>query len=399
MTIHYKETGQKEKLVLSPSDENSDPVQRRKYITSGGFFSKTSSEIGTWICDDGCLSLTWESSGRALEFLQTSLTSELEWRSESSDTDFQVMNLKGTKYLPAWIMPRSPEEMKSDLAKQSNNREIRAQVEEGRARGAIAAAYDECALCFFELHLLPVAILRYQSKRSCAHYLHAACAQAYKVRQEKRKRRLVCPICSKRFTEVKILPDLLRDPRLWFQLCDTDLGGSLDKNEVLEGLLAVLPVERNRLEKSISDSWTTWDASGDGTIELAEFINPDYGLKSFLVKNYNIFRKSGTRTQAPVPSLDTEPRKWFDYWDYNQSGTLERMEAARALIKSFCVTAWGDPLVHRANDIAELALSLWDMLGYSTRAKLTFEEFMKPFGLADQVIHNNTHGQFFGEDD
>ena len=196
------------------------------------------------------------------------------------------------------------------------------------------------------------------------------------------------------------LPDLLRDPRLWFQLCDTDLGGSLDKQEVLEGLLAVLPVERARLEKTINDNWSNWDTSGDGSIEQAEFIDPESGLKAFVVKNYNIFRKSSsTRERQPIPSLDVEPRKWFDYWDSNKSGTLERIEVTRAFIKTFCVTAWGDPIVNRASDIGELALSLWDILGYSARAKLGFEEFIKPYGLADQVIHNLTHGQFFGEED
>ena len=298
-------------------------------------------------------------------------------------------------------MPRNPEDMKSALARESKDRETRNQVDEGRARGAIASGYNECCLCFFELHLVPAAILRYQSKRSCVHYLHSICAESYKTRMEKRNKRLNCPICYKRFTEVKTLPDLLRDPRLWFQLCDTDLTGSLDKNEVLEGLLAVLPVDRVRLEKSINDAWATWDLSGDGSIEMEEFQNAETGLRAFLVRNYNIFRK--TRNQRNendnVPSLDAEPRRWFDYWDYNHSGTLERIEVARALIKTFCVTAWSDPLIHRANDIAELTFSLWDMLGYSSRAKLTFDEFMKPFGLADQVIHNLTHGQFFGEDE
>ena len=273
-------------------------------------------------------------------------------------------------------------------------------LEEGRIRGAIAANNAECALCFFELHLIPVAILRYQSKRSCPHYFHATCAEAYKTRRERENLRVGCPICMKRFAEVKALPDLLGDPRMWFQLCDTDLTGSLDKKEVLEGLLAVLPVERTRLEKSINGSWSQWDRSGDGSIELAEFIDPETGLKAFLVKNYNVFKKSSrSRGSVQVPPLDSEPRKWFDYWDYNKSGTLERIELARALVKTYCVTAWGDPLIHRANDIAELALALWDMLGYEPKQPITFEEFMRPFGLADQVTHNNIHGQFFGEID
>lgn len=409
--IVYNSTSQTERLVLSPpmntSKENqysNVPEPRvRKNITRGTFYSKTTSELGSWFCDETCIRFKWDSSGRTVELFQVSLTSEIEWRSDSSETGLKFTNLKGTKFLPSWVMPRNPEDMKSALAKESKNREVRNQIDEGRARGAIASEYNECALCFFQLHLVPAAILRYQSKRSCEHYLHSICAEAYKTRLEKRNERLCCPICYKRFTEVKTLPDLLRDPRLWFQLCDTDLTGSLDRKEVLEGLLAVLPVDRVRLEKSINDSWSNWDASGDGSIELQEFIDPNTGLKAFLVKNYNIFRKleSSDRNSTEnelVPSLDAEPRKWFDYWDYNRSGTLERIEVARALIKTFCVTTWGDPIIHRANDIAELTFAIWNVLGYSSRAKLTFEEFMKPYGLADQVIHNVTHGQFFGED-
>jgi hypothetical protein len=48
--------------------------------------------------------------------------------------------------------------------------------------------------------------------------------------------------------------------------------------------------------------------------------------------------------------------------------------------------------------MATLSLSLWDTLGYKPREKVTFQEFMKPYGLADQLIHNQIHGSFFGEE-
>jgi len=211
--------------------------------------------------------------------------------------------------------------------------------------------------------------------------------------------RVACPVCLKRFTEVKTLPDLISDPRLWFQLCDTDLTGTLDKKEVIAGLLAVLPVERKRLEKALDEYWSSWDQSGDGYIAFQEFIDPETGLKSFVLNNYNIFKRDRVmRNQAlrRVPPLDSKPREWFDYWDENHSGTLERIEIIRAMIKTFCITAWGDPLIKRAPDIAQLSQALWEALGYKPRERISFQQFMKPFGLADQVIHNHVHGQFFG---
>lgn len=366
---------------------------------AGSFYSKTTSEVGDWVCNEGVLSLTWTLSGRTLDFIQKTIASEIEWKCEGNQTDLRFTRSGGSIYLPVWIIPKDPEELRLELIKKSREKEIKQQQEEGNARGAIAATFNECAICFFELYRYPIAILRYQSKRSCPHYLHSMCANAYRTRLERRNERLVCPVCFKRFTEVKTLPDLLRDPRLWFQLCDTDLTGSLDKQEVMEGLLAVLAVNRQRLENAINGAWDQWDKSGDGSIELAEFIDPKSGLKAFLVKNYHVFRRTDRekRELSEIPSLDSEPRLWFEYWDNNQSGTLERIELARALIKTFCVTAWGDPIIHRAHDMGELALSVWDILGYRPRERVSFEEFMKPFGLADQVLHNNIHGQFFGD--
>ena len=407
-TITYHESRQKEWIILSPSlDENkfggnhsahASYIQRS--VRAGEFFSKNAGEVGEWIYDDGSLMLKWERSGRTLECIQKSLGSEADWKSESRATELRFTNLSGGPLLPQWLVPKDPQALLSELSKRSRERELRTLIEEGKARAEIASEFAECAICFFELHLFPVAVLRYQSKRSCAHYFHSSCASGYKTSRERSHERVGCPICHKRFTEVKCLPDLLEDPRMWFQLCDTDLTGSLDKKEVLGGLLAVLPVEKSRLEKSINDGWSDWDSSGDGNIELKEFIDPENGLRNFLMKNYNVFKKSADNNHhKSVPSLDLDPRGWFDFWDYNKSGTLERIELARALIKTYCVTAWGDPILHKASDMYVLALSIWESLGYKPREKLGFEEFIKPFGIADQVVHNLTHGQFFGSDD
>lgn len=366
----------------------------------GPFFSKTTSQSGDWTFDEGVWSFRWASGQRFMEFLQKDPLSELDWQCDGYLCELNVSGIeRSSRNLPAWVISMDPEELRLLLIRKKRERALQIQLEEGKARGAIAAYYKECPLCFFELHLYPVAILRYQSKRSCPHYLHAICANAYKTRLEVRNRTVACPVCYKKFTEVKTLPKLLEDPRMWFQLCDADLTGTLDKQEVLEGLVSVLPVERERLEKAIDENWSIWDPDGDGVIALSEFTHPLTGLKSFLVQNYNIFRKERESNHTEIPALDSNPKEWFDYWDNNRNATLERMELGRALIKTFCVTAWGDPIIKRSLDISELAMNLWDTLGYKPREKISFTEFMKPFGIADQVIHNNVHGQFFGENE
>jgi hypothetical protein len=387
---------------------------------SGSFFSKTTDEVGEWFFDDGLITLKWGVSMRQFEFHQKSHSSEINWKCDIYPYELNITNLGPNKYLPGWIIPIAPEDTRTYYERRRLEREVRFQVDEGKARGDMASRHTECPICFFELHLFPVAILRFQSKRSCPHYFHATCASMYKTRVENmilmdtknhgdnenkhhiQTRRVACPVCMSRFTEVKTLPDLLADPRLWFQLCDTDLTGTLDKKEVIAGLLAVLPVERPRLEKALDEYWSSWDQSGDGFIAFQEFIDPETGLKSFVLNNYNIFkrdREASSKALRDIPPLDSKPRQWFDYWDQNHSGTLERIEIIRAMIKTFCVTAWGDPLIRRAPDIAQLSQALWDALGYKPREKISFQEFMKPFGLADQVIHNHVHGQFFGDSD
>ncbi len=409
IVLHYLETDQQEMLILSPGDlefdemwaEKTTSLQTRRVCRSGPFYAKSSGEMGDWTFEDGILKLQWSRMGRFLEFTQIDPNNELAWRCDTLACVIDVMNLDQSAYLPAWVNPLKPEDAKKVFRRRLQERELKLRMEEGKARGDIAQQFRECPLCFFKLHLFPVAVLRFQSKRACTHYLHSFCANMYKGNQETKNERIGCPICLKRFTEVKTLPDLLQDPRLWFQLCDTDLTGSLDRDELMEGLVAVLPVERERLEKAVAEYWSFWDTSGDGYIGFQEFIDAKSGLKSFLINNFNIFKLNNEADKLgdAIPPLDSKPREWFDYWDQNKNGTIDRVELSRALIKTFCVTSWGDPLIKRAQDMASLSLNLWDALGYKPRGKIDFQEFMKPFGLADQLIHNQIHGSFFGEDE
>jgi len=55
-------------------------------------------------------------------------------------------------------------------------------------------------------------------------------------------------------------------------------------------------------------------------------------------------KKGGASEAEAIPNLDTHPMEWFEYWDIDNSGTLELSEIIRAFIRTFCVTNWGEPV-------------------------------------------------------
>lgn len=102
---------------------------------AGSFYSKTTSEVGDWVCNEGVLSLTWTLSGRTLDFIQKTIASEIEWKCEGNQTDLRFTRSGGSIYLPVWIIPKDPEELRLELIKKSREKEIKQQQEEGNARG------------------------------------------------------------------------------------------------------------------------------------------------------------------------------------------------------------------------------------------------------------------------
>lgn len=207
------------------------------------------------------------------------------------------------------------------------------------------------------------------------------------------------------FNDISAMPDLLKEPRKWFAVCDIDYGGDLSKYEVIEALGACLPVDRHKLEKNVEAHWHEWDPDGDGTITLQEFMMRDLGMRDWVMKNMDILQsikqgglRSGKR-QPTVPALDQSPNLWFEHWDKDCSGTLERDEMVRALIRTFCLDEQGNPSLDGAFDLRESTQMMWKALGYTPFASITFDEFVKPYGLMDQFVHNQMNCQYFGMDD
>jgi len=256
----------------------------------------------------------------------------------------------------------------------------------------------ECPVCYFELFKFPTGVIRLHSRRCCGHYFHKDCAQYLLKAMKGSGRAANCPVCGVTFSEVKAMPDLITDPREWFAVCDVDFGGELDAYEVVEALGCMLPVNRHRLEKHVRAHWHEWDPDGDGTITLYEFIMPQRGLKDWIIKHMSMLRADAVAKPQCCPSIDRNPREWFHYWDRDGSGTLEKDEVCRALIRTFCRDENGLPKLIAAHDMRDIAVSLWSALGFSPFDSVSFEEFVGPYGLLDQFLQNQTQTNFFGMD-
>ncbi|KAF4661599.1 hypothetical protein FOL47_006617 [Perkinsus chesapeaki] len=371
-TVSMKATNPKwpeEDLFLfnEPEDPIGAPDQ-------GIFYSRRRQFVGMWRLAENVLSLSWD-TGEPPDIVRA-VETEKEWRNDQTGLVLSVISLE---VLPQWLAPTVLSRRYESLS--------------------IAERFNECSVCYFELFRLPVGILRLQSRRACPHYFHTECikrlvaknasdarAAGYPSAQE-------CPICGARFSEIKTLPDVFKDPRAWFQLCDIDSGGTLDQEEVLGALGAVLPVARDKLAVAIEDNWEVWDPDNDGVITLTEFVEPRRGLRQYLLRNFNNIKSDSVNLRpSDIPDLDSHPMAWFDFWDGNRNGSLERSEVVRAIIKTFCLNPGGEPSFARAFDIRELAMDIWDSLGYHEFGELTFEEFNAPFGVGDQIYHNFIHG-------
>lgn len=375
------ETNNMEVHEFSPPNSPDGPLGNTKDSTKnieapekgGRFFSKRIEALGTWKMAGNVLTLIWPITNN----IDTVIAEKgpRQWMNKQSRLMIDVIEPKEN---PEWFTP--------DII-----------AEKFQAETVSSKAF-ECPVCYFELWKYPAGVIRLHSRRCCGHYFHKDCAHYLLRSMAGSGRPATCPLCGVEFAEVKLVPDLASDPRDWFACCDIDFGGELDAYEVIEALGCVLPVNRHSLEKNVRAHWHEWDPDGDGTITLKEFITPEIGLKDWIVQNLGILKADNAPRASSVPSIDRNPREWFHYWDRDGNGTLEKDEVVRALVRTFCRDENGNPSLAAAHDMREVATSLWQSLGYNPFDSVGFEEFVKPFGLLDQFLHNQTHCAYVGLD-
>lgn len=340
----------------------------------GRFFSKRQECVGNWKITGNVMSLVWPNTHKTDTVIARA--SPRCWINSQSNLTVNVLEPKDAN--PGWFTPTH--------------------VADKFQAETISSKAFECPVCYFELFKFPTGVIRQYSRRCCGHYFHKDCAQYLLRAVQGSGKSAACPLCGVSYCEVKAMPDLARDPRDWFAVCDVDFGGELDVYEVVEALGCVLPVNRHKLEKNVKAHWHEWDPDGDGTITLQEFIQPQRGLKDWIVGHLSLLITDGAQKSSQVPSIDRNPREWFHYWDRDASCSLEKDEVVRALVRTFCRDDNGTPSLTAAWDMREIAEGLWLSLGYQPFDAVSFEEFVRPYGLLDQFLHNQTHCAYFGLD-
>mmetsp|Transcript_5693 Transcript_5693/g.8941 ORF Transcript_5693/g.8941 Transcript_5693/m.8941 type:complete len:489 (+) Transcript_5693:104-1570(+) len=340
---------------------------------AGRFFSQRQKRVGTWRIKGNVLSLIWPLDGTQATVI--AVKSPRVWINYKTKLQLRVLEPRPSN--PQWFLP--------DII-----------AEKFQAESVASTAF-ECPVCYFELYMFPAAVIRSHSRRSCNHYFHRECAHYLLKSMKGSGRASTCPLCGAEFAEVKCMPDLATEPREWFACVDVDFSGSLDAFEVIEAFGTVLPVNRQKLEKNVKAHWHEWDPDGDGTIDLREFVQPGRGLRDWILSNLSLFLAE-KMPDAMVPTLDKNPRQWFLYWDRNGNATLEKDEVIRAFLRTFCRDENGNPNLLGALDMREVATSLWSTMNYGAFDHVTFEEFVKPYGLMDQFMHNHIQCLYFGHD-
>jgi Ca2+-binding EF-hand superfamily protein len=364
----------------------SDPSEPNVELFTGGatleklgsFWSLRKNAMGSWKMQENALYLTWPGSSQ--EETCIAVKSSRQWINKQSQMVIDIIQPAPDN--PWWFQP--------SVIKDSFSSETH-----------VCARDFECPVCYFELFRFPAAVVKRHSRRTCGHYFHYDCAKYLLKTYRKTIHGATCPVCGISFNDIRAMPDLMKCPREWFVTCDADMGGELSEDEVIEALGSVLPVNRSKLSKNVRAKWSDWDPDGDGTITMQEFMQEDRGLRDWVLKNLDQIANTGNKKsiiKSHMPALDAEPKSWFEYWDRDKSGSLDKEELCRSLIRTFCVDDNGTPVLTEAHDMREAANNLWKALGYTPFENVTFDEFVKPYGLMDQFLHNQSHSQYFGVD-
>lgn len=194
-----------------------------------------------------------------------------------------------------------------------------------------------------------------------------------------------CPECRQEYDSIKLLPDLkANNIQEWFQAVDLDGDGRLSKIEVLQVLKAQLRLDWKALERHIDDLWATWDQDGSGDLAFEELIAPN-GLVHY-VTGVQVAQSYVARKQQEAPAL-SDVQNWFNFWDEDYNGSLDKQEVQRALIKTFHL----ETDVDRIGAMRETLSASWRVYDIHGTGDIDIHEFTMPGGLGETLALSMHH--------
>ena len=233
----------------------------------------------------------------------------------------------------------------------------------------VALQHHECTICLEPLCFNgPGGLVDSRGKRVCPHNFHCACVQSLGEHKQ-------CPLCRIDFARTVPLPNPQTNPREWFSFVDVDGSGSLEYQEVTDGLLACLPLDWRRIEADMDKLFPQWAVKG--RVDLTQFSKPD-GVLSYIMAHYAV-----KKAKPEPPDLRAHREDWFRYWDVidgDGNGKLDKGEICRALIKTLHLSGAA------RSGIGDTLDNIWCLFDHDGSGSVELSEFIARDGLADTLI-------------
>ena len=351
--------------------------------------------------------------------------------------------------------------------------ELKSRRSSGKSKKHVSEEHVECSVCFEALCDAPTAVFvgpsmrndptsqkkskskKSSTNRTCADFFHFDCAKCLLARNFRE-----CPVCRAAFTDVLPVPDPSEDPDGWFTCVDLNGDGRLSPGEIVEVLRAQIPCDWRAIEKDVmrrdsgsngkgktqtpkKNLFDRWDPDGDGFVEKFEMVMPG-GLLEYVVRKFpkrkhqekalETARSLSSSRTAPMasshfstsnpPVLAKHPSAWFKFWDTDKSGTLDKEEVTRALVKTLRFeresehrefTQFGELMPPRSSttygrnsygrlltDVAtaravrNVVDAIWPVFDLDGNGAVDKHEFLKPDGLAEAIVANIGDGLGIG---
>ena len=216
----------------------------------------------------------------------------------------------------------------------------------------------ECSLCFDVLGgSETVVALRNEACHECHHYVHERCAD-WLLRDQGD-----CPVCQRPYTRVVAMPKFEEDRRAWFAAIDRNGDGYVSREEAMSALAA-----------------TGFDGRGLDDLMTGHLTFED--MEEFLHSLEPV-----PEGQVLPPLLSSDRSGWFRFWDEDGSGTLEKREIYRALVKTFDLSRDYDAI----RTLKETLNTIWNIFDCNKDGALSFDEFVATDGFGETLSASLTH--------
>jgi Ca2+-binding EF-hand superfamily protein len=255
---------------------------------------------------------------------------------------------------------------------------------EGHLRQSLADEHAECAICYVPLCDQDMCLLVSDSEeRVCTHFFHTQCVSQWFSSCDDESEPKTCPCCRREAHGSMNVPVPEEDPDGWFKCMDFDNDGGLSKTEVRNALMAQIPLNEKLLEEAINKFWHRWDPDNSGEISKEEMLDPQRGLLAFVRNTRELAR---TESRAPPALSNATKIDFFDFWDEDESGTLEKEEVTRALLKTFGLSSQD---IAKVGEMRDIVNKTWFLFDHDGDGIIDRNEFVAVNGLADAVIEAN----------